>query len=60
LRDTIRSLRIRGGRKHPMATHEKGEVFVGPGEGAHLPVLRIVHKITADRSRSRSGVFPQG
>ncbi len=33
-----------------MATHKKGKIFVGPGEGAHLPILDIVHKITADRS----------
>jgi quercetin dioxygenase-like cupin family protein len=50
LRDTIRSLRTRSGREHPVATHEKDEIFVGPGEGAHLPILDIVHKVTADRS----------
>src|SRR5829696_3571855 len=26
------------------------KIFVGPGEGTHLPVLDIVHKTTADRS----------
>ena len=33
-----------------MATHENEKIFVGPGEGAHLPVLDMAHKITADRS----------
>ena len=50
MRGTIRSLRTRSGRKHPVATHEKDEIFVGPGEGPHLPILGVVHKITSDRS----------
>ena len=50
MRGTIRSLRIRSGRKHPVTTHEKDEIFVGPGEGAHLPILDMVHKITAQAS----------
>jgi quercetin dioxygenase-like cupin family protein len=29
---------------------ENKKIFVAPGEGAHLPVLDIAHKITADRS----------
>ena len=29
---------------------EKSKIFIGPGEGAHLPVLDIVHKITAEDS----------
>ena len=33
-----------------MATKAKGKIFTGPDEGARLPVLDIVHKITADRS----------
>ena len=33
-----------------MATQGKKKIFVGPGESAHLPVLDMVHKITADRS----------
>src|ERR671916_64742 len=33
-----------------MAPQDNNQIFVGPGEGAHLPVLDIVHKITADRS----------
>jgi quercetin dioxygenase-like cupin family protein len=33
-----------------VATQENKKIFVGPGEGAHLPILDIVHKITADRS----------
>ncbi len=33
-----------------MATHEKDGILVGPGEGTHLPILDMVHKITADRS----------
>jgi quercetin dioxygenase-like cupin family protein len=35
--------------EHPVATRED-KTFVGPGEGAHLPVLDIVHKITAEDS----------
>jgi quercetin dioxygenase-like cupin family protein len=37
-------------REHPVATQGNRKVFVGPGEGDHLPVLDIVHKIAADRS----------
>jgi len=33
-----------------VATQENEKIFVGPGEGTRLPVLDIVHKITADRS----------
>ena len=29
-----------------MAANKK--IFIGPGEGAHLPVLDITHKITAE------------
>jgi hypothetical protein len=29
---------------------EKSEIFVGPDEGAYLPVLDIVHKISAGAS----------
>ena len=29
---------------------EKSKIFIGPDEGAHLPVLDIVHKITAEDS----------
>jgi quercetin dioxygenase-like cupin family protein len=37
--------------EYPMATEEdEKKIFIAPGEGAHLPVLDIVHKITADRS----------
>jgi quercetin dioxygenase-like cupin family protein len=28
----------------------EGKTFVGPGEGAYLPVLDIVHKVTAEAS----------
>jgi hypothetical protein len=43
-------LHRRNGRKHTAATQGKKKIFVGPGESAHLPVLDMVHKITADRS----------
>jgi quercetin dioxygenase-like cupin family protein len=33
-----------------VATQKNEKMLVGPGEGAHLPILDIVHKITADRS----------
>ena len=34
-----------------MATQEdKKKIFTAPSEGVHLPVLDIVHKVTADRS----------
>ena len=33
-----------------MAVNKNKKVFVGPGEGAHLPVLEIVHKVTAQDS----------
>ena len=29
-----------------MAANKK--LFIGPGEGAHLPVLDIIHKVTAE------------
>ena len=29
-----------------MAANKK--IFIGPGEGAHLPVLDITHKVTAE------------
>jgi quercetin dioxygenase-like cupin family protein len=28
----------------------KGEIFIGPDEGSYLPVLDIVHKVTAEAS----------
>src|SRR5215210_2983781 len=37
---------IRRGRKHPMATNKK--FVIAPGEGVHLPVLDITHKVTAE------------
>jgi hypothetical protein len=33
-----------------VAAKENKMVFIAPGEGAYLPVLDIVHKITAARS----------
>jgi quercetin dioxygenase-like cupin family protein len=33
-----------------VAAKASKEIFIAPGEGIHLPVLDIVHKITADRS----------
>ena len=33
-----------------MAAKDNKKIFIAPGEGAHLPVLDIIHKITADRS----------
>jgi len=33
-----------------VAVNKNKKVFVGPGEGAHLSVLEIVHKITAQDS----------
>jgi hypothetical protein len=56
--DTV--ARWRSGRKHPMAAKENKQIFIAPGEGVHLPLLDMVHKITADRSRSRSEASPQG
>jgi quercetin dioxygenase-like cupin family protein len=38
---------MRGVRGHP-ATTKEGKTFVGPGEGARLPVLDITHKVTAE------------
>ena len=49
-RRTIPSLSRRSERKHPVAANENEKIFIAPGEGAHLPVLDIVHKITAARS----------
>jgi quercetin dioxygenase-like cupin family protein len=36
--------------EHLVAAEENKNIFIAPGEGTHLPVLDIVHKITADRS----------
>ncbi len=33
-----------------MATNEGTKILVAPGEGARLPLIDMVHKITADRS----------
>ena len=33
-----------------MAANENRKILFAPDEGAHLPVLDMVHKITADRS----------
>jgi quercetin dioxygenase-like cupin family protein len=38
------------GAKNVASEANKRKVLVGPGEGTRLPVLDIVHKITADRS----------
>jgi hypothetical protein len=35
----------------PVGTQEdEKQIFTAPGVGTHLPVLDIVHKVTADRS----------
>jgi hypothetical protein len=31
-----------------LAAKENKKIFIGPGEGAHLPVLNITHKVTAE------------
>jgi quercetin dioxygenase-like cupin family protein len=31
-----------------MAAKESKKIFIGPGEGAHLPILNITHKVTAE------------
>jgi hypothetical protein len=31
-----------------MAAKESKQIFIGPGEGAHLPILNITHKVTAE------------
>jgi quercetin dioxygenase-like cupin family protein len=33
-----------------VAAKETKQIFIAPGEGVHLPLLDMVHKITADRS----------
>ena len=33
-----------------MSAKEKKKIFIGPDEGAHLPVLDIVHKVRAENS----------
>jgi quercetin dioxygenase-like cupin family protein len=42
----------RRGREHLLAANEK--IFIAPGEGVHLPVLDITHKVTA---QSFGGAF---
>ena len=49
----LRCLRRYGETKghYPVASQEnENKIFTAPGEGVHLPVLAIVHKVTADRS----------
>ena len=36
--------------EHLVAAEENKHIFIAPGEGTHLPVLDIIHKITPDRS----------
>jgi hypothetical protein len=47
-----------------VAAKENKKIFIAPGEGAHLPVLDIVHKITAAHSGGSLTVeewgLPQG
>jgi len=37
-------------REHPVAAQEHQKIFIGPDQGAPLPVLDIVHKVTAESS----------
>ncbi len=35
-------------KEAPVAPKENKKIFIGPGEGAYLPVLEITHKVTAE------------
>ena len=35
-------------RKHPVAGEENSKFLIGPGEGDHLPILDITHKVTTE------------
>ena len=43
-----------------MAAQEHQKIFFGPGEGAHLPVLDIVHKVTAESSGGTLSILEWG
>jgi quercetin dioxygenase-like cupin family protein len=43
-----------------MAPKESKKIFIGPGEGAHLPVLDITHKVTAESFGSAFTIIEVG
>src|SRR5215218_3343500 len=47
-------------REHPMAAQEHQKIFIGPDQGAHLPVLDIVHKVTAESSGGTLSILEWG
>src|SRR5215213_9190682 len=47
-------------REHPVAAQEHQKIFISPEEGAHLPVLDIVHKVTAQSSGGTLSILEWG
>src|SRR5215218_7006768 len=47
-------------REHPMAAQEHQKIFIGPDQGAHLPVLDIVHKVTVESSGGTLSILEWG
>src|SRR5215210_5767189 len=47
-------------REHPVAAQEHQKIFIGPDQGAHLPVLDIVHKVTAESSGGTLSILEWG
>ena len=43
-----------------MSAKESKKIFIGPDEGAHLPVLDIVHKVTAEGSGGTFSILEWG
>jgi quercetin dioxygenase-like cupin family protein len=39
---------MRSPRRHPVAAEDSKKVLIAPDEGAHLPILDITHKLTAE------------
>src|SRR5215210_9038921 len=56
----VPSSTINRGREHPVAAQENQKIFIGPEEGAHLPVLDIVHKVTAESSGGTLSILEWG
>jgi quercetin dioxygenase-like cupin family protein len=47
-------------REHPVAAQEHQKILISPDQGAHLPVLDIVHKVTAESSGGTLSILEWG
>ena len=47
-------------KEDSVAAHENQKFFISPDEGAHLPVLEVVHKVTAESSGGTLSILEWG